>query len=99
MITEPLPKARLKFINFDARRDPKTSRWCIQCQKDLKPSAHTRTVRVIEIGGGPYSLHPDDEVRYDSGALLIEGHDLRDLGQCLMGLDCARSHGMEWTKP
>lgn len=93
------PFPRLKFIDFDARRDPKTKRWCIMCQRDLKPLARARTVRVADIGGAPYSVHPDDETQFDAeGATIVATNGYRDLGQCLIGLDCAKAHGLEWTK-
>ncbi len=93
------PFPRLKFIDFDARREPKTSRSCIMCQKDLKARSPAHPVRVIEIGGGPYSVHPADEAAFDAqGAKLDTDEDYRDLGTCLMGPDCARAHGSEWMK-
>ena len=91
---------RLKFIDFDAKREPKTDRWCFICQKDLKLGRRTRAVRVVEIGAAPFTVHPDDEAAFDaSGAVLDTTDQYRDLGQCLMGMDCARAHGIEWTKP
>ena len=89
---------RLKFIDFDARRDPKTKRWCIMCQRDLKPNTRTRSIRVLDIEGGPYSVHPEDELQFDAEGAKIETRSYRDLGQCLIGLDCAKAHGLEWTK-
>ena len=90
---------RLKFIDFDARAEPRTTRWCIICQRDLKSSTSTRTVRALEIEAAPYSVHPDDEAAYDAGdAVLNTTLSWRDLGQCLIGLDCARAHGLKWTK-
>jgi hypothetical protein len=93
----------LQFIDFDARRDPKTDRWCIRCQKDLPSRMSARQLRALLINGAPYSLHPEDEPGYDTGALplpsaLQPGFE-RDLGQCFIGSDCARAHGLEWTKP
>lgn len=69
------------------------------CQRDLKPGTKTRSVRVVDIGGGPYSVHPDDETQFDAeGATIVAANGYRDLGQCLIGLDCAKAHGLEWTK-
>ncbi len=48
---------RLKFIDFDARRDPKTERWCIMCQRDLKRGSGYRYVNVVEF---MQAVHPDD---------------------------------------
>jgi hypothetical protein len=94
-----LPDPRLKFIDFDARRDPKTERWCIMCQKDLKPGTKVRSIRVLDIDGGPYSVHPDDEAALDGNSAFLARSNVRDLGQCLIGLDCAKRHGTEWSKP
>src|SRR3546814_1467133 len=67
------------------------------CQRDLKPGTKTRSVRVVDIGGGPYSVHPDDETQFDAeGATIVAANGYRDLGQCLIGLDCAKAHGLEW---
>src|SRR3546814_14203203 len=94
---------RIKFIDFDARRDPKTKRWCIMCQRDLKPGTKTRSVRVVDIGGGPYSVHPDDETQFDAeGATIVAANGYRDLGQCLrseesrVGKECVSTSRSRW---
>lgn len=99
--------ARLKFIDFDARRDPRTDHWCIRCQKDIAPDQPHATVRCLVIDGAPYALHPDDEAAYDRGETAafttsIDAQDVpmkieSDLGHVPMGLDCVRRHGREWT--
>jgi len=38
---------RSVFFDFDARRDPRTKRYCAKCQKDIKPGAKARIVRVV----------------------------------------------------
>jgi hypothetical protein len=72
---------RKEFIDYDARRKPRTKRFCVKCQKDLDPAKLVRRVYV----------HPDDIGRYQPS----DG----DLGWWLIGNDCARILGMEWTRP
>ncbi|WP_165356676.1 hypothetical protein [Sphingosinicella sp. BN140058] len=55
-------------------------------------------MRVIAIDGGPYSLHPDDEAAFDTAAAQLPPK-WEDLGRLLIGTDCARAHGVEWTTP
>lgn len=80
---------RIKEIDYDARREPKTNRFCVRCQKDIKPTSPARTVHLVD--GGVFALHPDDESKYIS--------DNGDQGAWLVGMDCARIIGMEWTVP
>ncbi len=47
---------RKKFLDFDARPEPKTDRWCVKCQRDVKPGRPVRIVRVLNA----QILHPDD---------------------------------------
>jgi hypothetical protein len=44
------------FLDFDSRPEPKTDRWCVKCQRDIKPGRPARIVRVLEA----QVLHPDD---------------------------------------
>lgn len=89
-------EARIKFIDFDARRDPKTKRWCIMCQKDIKPEAKARFVQFVDIGGGPYAIHPDDVEYIKSGILTLPANAVRHEDQ-VIGTDCAKKLGLEWT--
>jgi hypothetical protein len=50
---------RTKYLNPDYRRDPKTSCWCVACQRDLTAKQPRRWVHVVN--GGMTVLHPDDE--------------------------------------
>lgn len=88
--------ARVAFVDFDARRDPKTPIWCIRCQKDIKPGEDHLEIRLVLTSNGswPNSLHPDDEALYDLGVLTVEGGE--DRGRVPIGRDCARKHGREW---
>lgn len=74
-------------LDYDSRNKPKTNRHCVKCQRDIKPSSQARMIRVID--GGCNILHPVDEHKYvpDSG----------DMGWHLIGMDCARKIGLEWS--
>ena len=79
---------RKEFLDYDARRKPRTKRFCVKCQKDLDPA---KLVRRIYVTRDMEAVHPDDIGRY----LPSDG----DLGWWLIGNDCARILGMEWTLP
>lgn len=78
---------RITFLDYDARRDPKTNHFCIRCQRDFKPDQPRRWVRLI--CGGAWVLHPEDDAAYvpDGG----------DTGFHEIGADCARKIGIEYT--
>lgn len=80
--------ARYKFVDYDARRQPKTDRWCSKCQKDLKPGQPFRNVYLDD---QMCAIHPEDLT--DRG--VIES----DYGWKLLGMDCAKMLGLEWTTP
>jgi hypothetical protein len=63
-------------------------RFCVKCQKDLDPA---KLVRRVYVTRDMEAVHPDDIGRY----LPSDG----DLGWWLIGNDCARILGMEWTLP
>lgn len=73
---------RTKEFDGDYRRQPKTDRYCTYCQKDIKPESRTRSVYIVE----EHMIHPDDKHLYEG-----------DVGTFIVGLDCARTIGMEWT--
>jgi hypothetical protein len=79
---------RKEFIDYDARRKPRTKRSCGRCQKDLDPS---RSVRRVYVTRDMEAVHPDDLGRYLPSDC--------DFGWLLIGNDCARILGMEWTLP
>jgi hypothetical protein len=81
-------QVRKEFIDYDARREPRTKRFCVRCQKDLDPG---KPVRRVYVTGDMEAIHPDDFGRY----LPSDG----DFGWLLIGNDCARILGMEWTLP
>lgn len=47
---------RSVFLDYDARRDPKTGRFCVRCQRDIGPDQPARVVRVLD----ERVLHPED---------------------------------------
>lgn len=73
---------RRVFLDYDARPDPKTSRYCSRCQRDLRADQPARSARLdveaMEL------IHPDD-VRTGEGVWV------------LLGEDCARKTGWEFT--
>ncbi|HTV33792.1 MAG TPA: hypothetical protein VME69_11930 [Methylocella sp.] len=85
-LPQNMPQVRLKFISYDARRQPKTSRWCICCQRDLKPN---ETSRLVYVTGDYQAIHPCD--------LNDREPQPSDIGWKLLGLSCARRLGLAWT--
>lgn len=83
---------RTKFIEFDARRDPKTDFYCICCQKDLKIG---QKHRLVYVGEGMNAIHPDDVQEY----LNQKVKSSLDIGPWKMGFGCAKKLGLEWTLP
>jgi hypothetical protein len=77
---------RKEFIDYDARRKPRTKRFCVKCQKDLDPG---KPVRRVYVTRDMEAVHPDDIGRYPRSG--------DDFGWLLIGNDCARILGMEWT--
>jgi hypothetical protein len=91
-----MSKFRTKFIDPDYRRDPKTERFCVRCQKDLKPGQPFRVIHLVD--GGPFALHRDDEAAYQAqSAAAPGGQDAGELGCFPVGMDCARKIGLEFT--
>ena len=82
---------RTTHIDGDYRRDPLTSVFCARCQKDLKPGQKRRGVHMVD--GGAMVLHPEDEAIFAATPNTANG----DCGFFLVGMDCARKIGMEWT--
>lgn len=93
---------RVTFMDADFRKEPKTIRWCCRCQRDLGPDAEARTVHLVH--GEMFILHPNDEGRFTPGCTLMfeDGHtepDQGDMGLFLIGPECVRKVGREWTSP
>lgn len=78
---------RTTFLDYDARRNPKTDFFCVACQKDMDQLKPVRAVHLI--AGGYTVLHPDDELQYEP--------DGGDMGCWPIGECCAKKLGLEWT--
>lgn len=83
-----MPEApiRTEFIEFDARKDAKTNRYCVKCQKDIFPNETCRRVYVTE---DMHAVHPEDLSRYVQKK--------SDIGWQLVGNKCAKHLGLEWS--
>lgn len=84
-----MTKPRTKFLDYDARRTPKTDFSCAMCQRDLDPrSSKVRWIRLVD---EVLILHPADDALYAGG----------DAGQQTLpvGPECVRKIGVEWTRP
>jgi hypothetical protein len=80
---------RTTNIDQDTRKQPKTDRFCVRCQRDIRPGTAARVVHLVD--GGPFALHPGDEDKYPPNSP-------GDLGAWLVGPDCAETIGLEWTR-
>lgn len=78
---------RVKCIDPDYRRDPKTKRFCIRCQRDIYDGAKYMLVYIR--ASGHEAVHP----RF---AKLLA--DSKELGWQPIGMDCARIIGLDWCK-
>lgn len=77
------------FLDADYRRNPKTSRFCTMCQKDLVGPAHA----IHEVLGGNFALLLSESERYAAAGRSD------DLGRQLVGSDCARKLPAGFTAP
>ena len=79
---------RMKFMDPDFRRDPKTDQWCAICQKDIKGDPKF----YIHLIDGCMALHPDDEDKWKDEGSVGEDYGIQPIGS-----DCAKRLGLEWT--
>lgn len=81
-------KARtLRLQDVDYRREPKTGRYCVNCQRDVGVGARFVTLLDFPDNGPPEVMHPHDLGLY-----------ARDrLSEHLIGNDCAKRLGLEWS--
>lgn len=82
---------RVKFLDGDYRRDPKTDHFCCMCQKDI--TGPHRMVHLVE--GGDHVLHPEDEELFADDKEAQAG----DLYWHPIGPSCAKRLGLEWSVP
>lgn len=73
---------RTRFLDYDGRRNPKTKRFCVKCQKDLKAKPLVRRVYIVNFID---VVHPEDIENCPDGEWF------------LIGNDCAKTLGMEYT--
>lgn len=85
--TKVVDAARIKFIDPDYRKDPKTKLFCCRCQKDIAPVSDK--LRIYLRKNGITAVHPDDVATH---------HRPDDLGWLPIGAECARVLGKPWTK-
>jgi len=87
---------RTKWPDPDFRPIPKTERFCYVCQRDLKPGRSAREVRwELDVGE---VIHPDDwETAAEEIAARRQHPQALQVG--LVGLDCAKRLGLEWSRP
>lgn len=89
---------RTKFLDPDYRRMPKTTHYCIRCQRDIKPGAEARWV-AFELDHFETAIHPDDlaaawpEIR----ARRAPHHHNCCISFEPIGSECIRKIGREWT--
>lgn len=81
---------RTRFIDFDSRRNPKTSFYCVCCQKDVKPGQRHR---LVYVGEGMEAIHPEDVAEY----VANPDKSSINIGPFPMGLTCSKKLGLEWT--
>jgi hypothetical protein len=78
---------RTKWMDPDFRRWPKTERYCVLCQSDLTPGQPCRMVRWE--ADKWEAIHPGDYARADDEIPVLQSG--------LVGMDCAKRLGLEWT--
>ncbi len=82
--TAGLVEVREKQLDYDSRPEPKTNRYCAKCQKDIHPDSKARIIRVAQ---EVRIIHPDFTGKFTSWESR------------LVGMDCARHIGIDWTIP
>lgn len=89
-------EVRLKPVDilFDRKDAPDGA--CVRCGRDTGHDPRARRIRAIESGGRTQAMAADDVARYDAGGIALpEG--ARDLGWRMIGSECIRRQGVEWT--
>jgi len=88
---------RRKYFDPDYRREPKTDKWCHICQRDITDGQPHREIRY-ELDTMD-AIHPDD---WERAAIEIPAersiYGAEAIISGLIGMDCARRLGMEWSK-
>lgn len=76
---------RQVLLDYDSRPEPKTKRFCVKCQRDIKPNQPARVVRLLEA----MVLHRDDAA--DVGQDWLVGMD------CATDARSRRGRFLEWA--
>ena len=86
---------RTKWMSPDFRRDPRTNRYCVVCQRDLKEGQPHRIV-MFELDTYD-AVHSED---WEAAQQDILGRRTANDPVCigLVGMDCAKRIGLEFTK-
>jgi hypothetical protein len=81
---------RTKNVDPDFRRDPKTERYCVVCQRDIAPERPAH--EVMWLWDESAVVHPDDWH-------LIPAEDIGgSVHMGLVGPRCRRKLGAEWCQ-
>lgn len=86
------PTYRTTFIDPDYRHNPHGTadhEFCARCQRAIKNGSPRRRIHLVD--DGPFALHRDDEEAYAAAGSPHDG------GWWVVGLDCARIIGKEFT--
>lgn len=78
---------RTKFVDYDARPRPKTTLFCVMCQKDLSSNSE---YRLVFLNNDMHAVHPSSIEEY------TKKHN--DGTWVAIGPDCALKLGLEWSK-
>lgn len=85
---------RTKWMDPDFRREPKTARYCVLCQRDLKEGQPHRSVKwELDVYA---AILPEDYAVAESEIRARRSHR-EPIESGLVGMDCARKLGIEWT--
>lgn len=87
-------KSTIRTFNTDPdfRRRPRTDRFCCICQRDLSIDSIGRQVFIL--GNGWRVVYPDDVAEY----VASSHNEDNPIGWCLIGSECVKRIGLEWTK-
>ena len=84
MVAAAMKNQRQIELDYDARRQPTTSRYCAKCHKDIAPIAPARKIYLKGLFPRMV-IHPGD----------LDGSEIEGI----VGLDCAKQIGLKFTRP
>lgn len=88
---------RSKWMDPDFRRDPKTNCYCEMCQRDLKEGQPHRHI-MFELDRYE-AIHSEDWEAAEAYILATRKTVQPAVIKGLIGMDCAKRLGFEWTRP